>query len=120
MMTQTQLELVLALVTGICTAIPLIMKLVETVRAAAKEKNWNLILALTLELMERAEEKFDTGHERKQWVLESLRFSASQLNYDLDQATLDKLDMLIDSICSTAKIITAAKSEGGGADDHHD
>lgn len=119
-MTQTHVELILALVTGICTAIPLVLKLVATVQTAVREKNWNLILALTLELMERAEEKFDTGYERKKWVLESLKYSSTQFNYDLDQATLDKLDLLIDSICSTAKIITAAKDESGVADDDHD
>ena len=36
-------QLITAILAGLATAIPLVMKRVDTVKKATKEKNWNLL-----------------------------------------------------------------------------
>lgn len=104
-------ELALSILVGLTTAIPLVIKLIEYVQKAVKEKNWNALLAMVMDYMEIAEEKFETGAERKEWVLSMVEASASTVNYDIDLAVIDKL---IDSLCSMTKVVNppAEKAEG--------
>lgn len=85
-------------------AIPLIVQLVKYVQASVKEKNWNKLLNLVMRLMATAEEKFDTGAERKEWVLAMVKASADEINYDVDMETLSNL---IDSLCAMSKQVNA-------------
>lgn len=104
-------ELALSILVGLTTAIPLVIKLIEYVQKAVKEKNWNALLAMVMDYMEIAEEKFETGAERKEWVLSMVEASAATVNYDIDLAVIDKL---IDSLCSMTKVVNppAEKAEG--------
>ena len=85
-------------------AIPLIVQLVKYVQASVKEKNWNKLLNLVMRLMATAEEKFDTGAERKEWVLAMVKASADEINYDVD---MDTLSNLIDRLCAMSKQVNA-------------
>lgn len=104
-------EFALSILVGLTTAIPLVIKLIEYVQKAVKEKNWNALLAMVMDYMEIAEEKFETGAERKEWVLSMVEASAATVNYDIDLAVIDKL---IDSLCSMTKVVNspAEKAEG--------
>ena len=53
---------IVSILSGLAIAIPLIVKLVEYVEKAIKEKNWNKLLDLIINLMQEAEEKFDTHY----------------------------------------------------------
>ena len=55
------LDVILSIVAGLAAAIPLVIKLVQYVQAAVKEKNWNKLLDLVMNLMEEAEIKFADG-----------------------------------------------------------
>ncbi len=58
-------QLLVSVLAGLATAIPLVIKLVEYVQKAVKERNWNRMLDLLMDLMEAVESKFETGAEKK-------------------------------------------------------
>ena len=92
--------LLISVLSGLVVTIPLVVKLVEYVKKAIKEKNWNKLLALVMRLMAEAEEKFDNGADRKSWVLGMVSASAEIVDYDID---LEQVGELIDSLCDMSK-----------------
>lgn len=99
-------EILTSILTGLAVTIPLVVKLVEYVQKAIKEKNWNNLLTLVMKLMAEAESKFDNGADRKQWVLGMVEASADTINYDID---LEEVGKLIDSLCAMSKKVNAPK-----------
>ncbi len=93
---------IVSVLVGLATAIPLVIKLVEYVRKAVKEKNWNKMLDLVMELMKTAEEKFETGADRKEWVMAMVKASSDTINYDVD---MEAISQLIDSLCDMSKVV---------------
>lgn len=100
-------RIVLAIVSGLATAIPLVIKLVEYVQKATKEKNWNKMLDLVIDLMEEAETKFAEGADRKEWVLAMVKASADSINYDVD---IEAVSVMIDSLCDMSKVVNATEA----------
>lgn len=101
-------EILVSILTGLAATIPLVVKLVEYVQKAVKEKNWNELLALVTRLMQEAEGKFDNGDERREWVLMMVKASADTINYDID---LNQVANMIDSLCAMTKVVNAPKVE---------
>lgn len=95
-------NIIVSILTGLATAIPLVIQLVKYVQKATKEKNWNQLLTLVTNLMEEAEKKFETGAERKEWVMMAIKSSADTINYPID---MDEISKLIDSLCDMSKIV---------------
>lgn len=93
-----------SVLSGLAVAIPLVVKLVEYVKKAVKEKNWNQLLKLVMNLMTEAEKKFETGAEKKEWVLTMIKASADSINYDIDTNAIGEL---IDSLCDMSKAVNA-------------
>lgn len=104
------LELAVSILAGLGAAIPLVIKLVEYVKKAVKEKNWNALLDMVMDYMETAETKFATGAERKEWVLAMVEASADTVNYDID---LDVISKLIDELCSMTKVVNPPVEKAG-------
>ena len=98
-----------SILSGLAIAIPLVVKLIEYVQKAVREKNWNQLLKLVMNLMEEAEKKFETGAERKEWVLTMLKASADSINYDID---INAISELIDNLCDMTKAINASSTKG--------
>lgn len=98
-------EYVIAILSGLAAAIPLVIKLVQYVQKAVKEKNWPEIVKLVLSYMQTAENKFTDNATRKEWVISMVKAGAVGINYDLDDAAIMKIGDMIDSICDAAKII---------------
>ena len=96
------LEICASIVAGLAAAIPLVIKLVEYVQKAVKEKNWNAVLTMVMNYMSIAEEKFDNGADRKEWVLAMVAESARTINYDID---LNVISDLVDSLCNMTKVV---------------
>lgn len=103
------LQLIVSIVAGLITAIPLAIKLVEYVKKAMKEKNWSKVLDMVIKYMTTAEEKFDNGADRKEWVLAMVKASSDSVNYDIDMNTISKL---IDDLCSMSKVVNASADTG--------
>lgn len=100
------LELIVSILAGLAASIPLVIKLVEFVQKAIKEKNWNVILNMVMNYMALAEKKFDNGAERKEWVLAMVQEAATTVNYDIDMAVISDL---IDNLCSMSKKVNATE-----------
>lgn len=97
-------EIICDILIGIAISIPLIVALVKYVQKAIKEKNWEAMLQLVMNLIKEAEEKFDNGADRKEWVLGMVEASAYTINYDID---IDVVSKLIDDMCAMSKIVNA-------------
>ena len=103
-------EILISILSGLVAIIPLVIKLVEYVEKAVKEKNWNDLLELVTNLMKEAEGKFDNGADRREWVLMMVKASADTINYDID---IDAVGDLIDSLCEMTKVVNAKNKETG-------
>lgn len=100
------LNLVVALVSGLATCIPLVIQLVKYVKSAITEKNFNNIMKIVLDLMPEAEEKFTTGEERKEYVMNNVKSLSKTLGYEVD---FDKVSEMIDAISKASKGINVNK-----------
>ncbi len=94
--------IILSILAGIATAIPLIVKLVACVKEAVREKNWGKMLRLVMSLMEDAEGMFEDGADRKEWVLKALDNLSDTIDYDMD---MDAVGAMIDALCAMSKIV---------------
>ena len=102
------IEIVIAVLTGLATCIPLAIKLVEVIKDSVRNKNWTPMMQLVLRLMAEAEENYSTGVEKKEYVLDSINAMKDSLNYDID---MDAVGSLIDAIILTSKKINVNKTE---------
>jgi len=107
-MGENYIQAIVAILSGIATAIPLVCKLIQYVRAAVKEKNWDRLVGLTIGYMQTAEAKFSEGAAKKAWVLSMVQSSAKSINYDLDDESMQKISAMIDAVCAAAKTINVA------------
>ena len=107
------LDIILSIVAGLAAAIPLVIKLVQYVQKAIKEKNWGHLLDLVMNLMEEAEEKFADGATRKEWVMAMVQSSAESINYDVDIAAISEL---IDSLCDLTNTVNPPADEPAKAE----
>ena len=96
------LELALQILSGLVVLIPLVVKLIEYVQKATKEKNWNKLLDMTMKLMEEAETKFTEGADKREWVLAMIKASADSINYNID---IEEVGKMIDSLCAMTKVV---------------
>ena len=91
------LELLIEILAGLAIVIPLVVKLIEYVRKSALERNWTNLIQLVMSLMAAAEEKFDNGADRKQWVIAMVQASANAINYPISDKELgDLIDDLVE------------------------
>lgn len=97
-----------AILAGVSTCIPLVIKLVEAVQTAVKERNWQKVVTFVLEHMKEAEGKFDTGEERKEWVLMCVKAAADTFNYPVD---LDAVAAMIDAFADMSKTVNVLAVE---------
>ena len=100
-------EIVVSILSGLAVCIPLVVQLVNVVRASVKEKNWSQIMTIVLDLMKQAETLFSEGAARKAWVMSGLESAAKSINYNYDDVAKQKVSDMIDAICATAKIVNA-------------
>lgn len=96
------LNLIVSILVGLSATIPLIIKLVQTIKEAMKSKNWTSFMQLVLQLMTDAEKNFVTGAERKQYVVDAIKAMEKTLNYDIDE---DVLNEMIDAVIKATKTI---------------
>ncbi len=93
------IQAIISVLSGIAVLVPLIIKLIEYIKKSVQEKNWNQMLKLVMNLMAEAEELYDTGAERKEWVLQELHAVADTLNYTIDWVVVSDM---IDALCDMA------------------
>lgn len=96
------LNLLIEILAGLVVVIPLVIKLIEYVKKSTKEKNWSNLIRLVMNLMATAEEKFDNGADRKQWVIAMVQASANTINYPVTEKELG--DLIDDLVALTNKV----------------
>ena len=96
------LLLVAAIFSGIATAIPLCINLIEKVQELVRERNWSKLVDETIGYMAVAKEKFDNNAEKKEWVMSMVQHSADVMHYAID---MNAISDLIDSVCDVSKIL---------------
>ena len=94
--------IILPIISGLIACVPLVIKLIEYVKAVAKEKNWKVVVQLVLSLMREAEKNYVNGAEKKEYVISSIKAMENTLQYDLDEQAISEL---IDSIILATKQI---------------
>ena len=85
---------------GILTLLGFAVALVFFIIKAVKSKNWRVLVSYVLELMSQAEKLFNTGAERKKWVIDMIESSSEKIGYKLKTEDLSKL---IDELCKMSK-----------------
>ena len=98
-------SIIVAILTGLAACIPLAAKLVTFAKQAAQEKNWGAYLGLAVKLIQQAEQKFNDGATRKEWVMAMVQASAEYINYPVDS---DALSNLIDALVGMSKNVNAS------------
>lgn len=96
------LEIVLAILAGLSTCIPLIITLVKQIEKSIEEKNFGNIMKMVLELMAEAEENYESGADKKEYVMDAIRNISDTLSYPVD---FDRVSDMIDSIVEASKRI---------------
>lgn len=99
---QEWVKYAVSILSGLAAAIPLVVSLINYVKKAIQEKNWNNLVKLVMNLMAEAEKKFDNGADRKEWVIAMVQASASTINYPVD---INALGDLIDKLCTMSKAV---------------
>ena len=99
-------EIVISILTGIATCVPLVISLIKHIQKSVKEKNWTPLMQLVLKLMTEAEANYATGAERKEYVMDSINAIKGTLNYDVDMTVVSEM---IDSIVEATKKINVNK-----------
>lgn len=93
---------IIAILTGLVTAIPLVVQLVKFVKEAIKGKNYSNVMALIMSLMVEAENKYSEGAQKKEYVLGAIKSMEKTLNYDIDE---EAISAMIDTIADVSKKI---------------
>lgn len=97
-------QFICIILAGAATAVPLVLQLVKYVRKAVEEHNWTRLLELVLGLMEKAEMIFDSGEQRKAYVMTAVKNLSDSIGYKMEESELSEL---IDSLCDMSKIVNA-------------
>lgn len=92
--------IILPIISGLVTAIPLVIKLVEYIQKVRKEKNWGVVVQLVLKLMAEAEQNYIAGEDKKNYVMSSIKAMEHTLQYDIDEKAIGEL---IDAVVLTTK-----------------
>lgn len=86
--------------------IPMVIAFVKAVKKAIKEKNWTKLLDLAMILMERAEKEFENGTDKKSFVMQMLKTSLDEINYEISD---EELSDLIDSMVALTNKVNIKK-----------
>ena len=97
-------NIIISVLSGLAVAVPLAIKLIEYVKKAIKERNWTQILNMLMKYMEEAETKFESGADKKEWVMAMIKASADTVNYDVN---MDVISNMIDELCNMSNVVNA-------------
>jgi hypothetical protein len=100
------LELIIAILSGIATCIPLVIKLIDYIKALHKEKNWGKLIVIVSNFIAEAEVLYLDGASKKDYVINSVLAIAKTIDYPVDK---DMLGELIDNLVALSKKVNIEK-----------
>lgn len=104
-MTQDIIKLVLQCIITLSAVIPLIMALIRYVNKYRSKSGWDKLVQLVMDLCVQAENNFEKGSDKKNWVISMVQKLSSSIDYDISNDDLKKIELLIDDIIETANDI---------------
>ena len=99
-------QIIVPIVTGLAACVPLVITIINMTKKNTKSQNWMAVMQLVLTLMVQAEASYETGAERKEFVLNSIKEMQDTLNYEVD---LDAIGAMIDAITKASQKINTDK-----------
>ena len=102
------IDIIVSILSGLTVCIPLVVQLIKWVKAAIQEKNWSKVMQLVLNLMTEAEKIYQTGEERKEYVLSSVEQIKGVLEYEVDMKVVSEM---VDAIVLASHTINAKVTE---------
>lgn len=109
-MSKEYISLIITLAGYVLTLILTVIKIVSAIKTKKKEKNakdWEqlkeMLTQQVIPLMEQAENVFDVGEEKKQWVIQKLS-NLTHIDFFKYANILELAENIIDEICKTTKI----------------
>ena len=103
-------KLVLENLTGVAMVITLVYELAKYIAKFVRAKNWPGLLEIVTRYMSKAEEMFDNGADRKEWVMAMVKTSADTAKYEVN---MDEVSKLIDDLCKMSKVVNGSSVEVG-------
>ena len=100
------LKLILSIISGIATCVPLVITLIKVLRDLYKEKNWDKLVAIVSNFMAEAETLYPDGASKKEYVINSVMAIATTIDYPIDK---DVLSELIDNLAKLSNKINTNK-----------
>lgn len=100
----TILEFVVAIIAGVATAAPLIVKVIKTADELRRSRNWGKLVSIVTDLMEDAEALALEGADKKAWVMGGVESLADAVDFDID---MDEVAELIDRLCTMSKKVNS-------------
>lgn len=99
------INVIISILSGIAVCIPLVISLINFVKKVADEKKWNILVSNVLQLMMNAEQDYEHGAEKKEYVMNAIKTIADQIGYNFDEEAKQKVSNMIDEICKMAKVV---------------
>lgn len=99
------LDSIIAILSGLTVCIPLVFKLIETVKDLINEKKWNILVRNVFILMSDAEEKYQHGVDKKEYVMSGIEIVAKEIGFDYDEEAKAKVSAMVDEICDLSRVI---------------
>lgn len=96
------LNIILSIILGLGALTPVVIALVRYIKLAIQEKNFVDIMDIVLDLMPEAEEQFDTGAQKKKYVMDNIKSVSDILGYKVN---LNDISKMIDALVSLSKKI---------------
>lgn len=105
------IELIVSVLSGMATVIPVMIGLYQLFKKYINEKNWAKVVALVLDLCAQAEKLLEDGAQKKLWVMNALQASAKEIGYELNEERLAEVSKMIDDIIAASRVINVTKTE---------
>ena len=100
------LKLILSIISGIVTCVPLVITLVKVLRDLYKEKNWDKLVVIVSKFIAEAETLYSDGESKKEYVMKSVLAISKTINYPIDKEALGEL---IDNLVTLSKKVNIEK-----------
>lgn len=107
-MNEETVRLIVSIFSGIAAVIPVLYKLIVTLREFHKEKNWSALVSIVSQYMVEAEKLYKYGSDKKAYVMAAIESSGKLINYNIDMEVVSEL---IDSLCGLSKKINVKTEE---------
>ena len=99
------LDVIITILSGVTVCLPLVFKLIETVKELVNEKKWNILVRNVFVLMTDAEARYQRGEEKKNYVMSAIEIVAAQIGFNYDAEAKAKVSAMVDEICQISKEI---------------